>query len=75
MLDQDEQTGGIDAMGFNAMGFKGGSHGDRMLAQMQADDLKDLPTRGPKWDRKVWILLVLSLMPFVALVIAAAITQ
>ncbi|MSY18479.1 MAG: hypothetical protein F2735_03995 [Actinobacteria bacterium] len=70
MLDQDEQNGGIDAMSFT-----GGSHGDRMLAQMQADDLKDLPTRGPKWDRKVWILLVLSLLPFVALVIAAAITQ
>ena len=70
MLDQDEQNGGIAAMG-----FVGGGHGDHVMAQMQADDLNDLPTRGPKWDRKVWILLVLSLLPFVALVIAAAITQ
>ena len=57
------------------MGFVGGGHGDHVMAQMQADDLNDLPTRGPKWDRKVWILLVLSLLPIVALVIAAAITQ
>jgi hypothetical protein len=45
------------------------------MAQMQADDLNGPQPRGPKWDRKVWILLVLSLLPFVALAIAAAVVH
>ena len=57
------------------MVFYGGSSGDRMLAQMQADDLKNPQGRGPKWDRKVWLKLALALTPFVVLTIIAAIVS
>ncbi len=55
------------------MGFAGGGGGDRVLAQMQADDLSRPPGRGPKWDRKVWLKLALALTPFVAITVIAII--
>ena len=57
------------------MGFAGGGSGDRVLAQMQADDLNNPQGRGPKWDRKVWLKLALALTPFVVLTIIAAIVS
>ena len=57
------------------MVFYGGSSGDRMLAQMQADDLKNPQGRGPKWDRKVWLKLALALTPLVVITIIAAIVS